>query len=200
VAGAPHGTLVTAGEQTAGRGPQGRRWAGPPGRALLLSVVLREHDGLLSLRGGLAVADVAGAAARVKWPNDVLLDSRKVAGLLAEARPQEGWAVLGLGVNVAVDPAALPPELRETSGTLGRAPEDREGVLIELLAALEARLREPPAATVAALRARDALWDRPISWAGGEGVGAGIDAEGRLLVRLADGTTAALNAGEVHLG
>ena len=61
-AGAPHGTLVTAGEQTAGRGRQGRTWTAPPGRALLLSLVVREPDALLSLRGGLAVADVAGPA------------------------------------------------------------------------------------------------------------------------------------------
>ncbi len=105
IAGAPHGTLVTAGVQTAGRGRQGRTWVAPAGSALLLSLVLREHDALLSLRAGLAVADLAGAAARVKWPNDVLLDGLKVAGILAEGRPQEGWAVLGIGVNVALEPA-----------------------------------------------------------------------------------------------
>lgn len=198
--GAPHGTLVTATEQTAGRGRQGRAWVGPPGRALLFSVLLRAFDPLLSLRAGLAVADVAGAAARVKWPNDVLLAGRKVAGVLVEARPQEPWAVLGAGVNVAVDPAALPLQLRASAGTLARSPADLEPVLNELLAALEARLREPATATVTALRTRDALRDREVRWAGGEGTGAGIDAGGRLLVRTADGTTTALDAGEVHLG
>ena len=86
--GAPHGTLVTTAEQTAGRGRQGRSWVTPRGAAVLASLVLRRPDPLLSLRGGLAVADVAGPAARVKWPNDVLVDARKLAGVLAEGRPQ----------------------------------------------------------------------------------------------------------------
>ncbi len=199
-AGAPHGALVTATEQTAGRGRHGRRWIGPPGRSLLCSLVLRESDGLLSLRAGLAVADIAGGDARVKWPNDVLVNGRKVAGILVEARPQVGWAVLGMGVNVAVDLDDLPADLRATAATLGRSPDELEGVLIELLAALEARLREPAPAALAALRARDALRERPVSWAGGEGTGAGVDAGGRLLVRTGAGELVALDAGEVHLG
>jgi BirA family biotin operon repressor/biotin-[acetyl-CoA-carboxylase] ligase len=198
-AGAPHGTLVTTDLQTAGRGRQGRSWTAPPGSALLLSLVLREADALLPLRAGLAVADLAGPAARVKWPNDVLLDGRKVAGILVEARPQEGWAVLGIGVNVALDVRDLPAELRERAGTLGRPPREREDALKELLAALEERLGEPAAAALAALRGRDALLDAPVAWAGGDGVGAGIDGEGALLVRRADGSIAALAAGEVHL-
>jgi len=199
-AGAPHGTTVTATEQAAGRGRQGRSWAGPAGRSLLVSVVVRVFDGLLPLRAGLAVADVAGEDARVKWPNDVLLDGRKVAGILVEARPQEGWAVVGIGVNVAVDPDELPEELRAIAGTLGRAPTAVEPALGELLAALDARLAEPAPVTVAQLRARDALLGRPVSWAGGSGEGAGIDPDGRLLVRGADGLVHALDAGEVHLG
>lgn len=193
-AGAPHGALVTAAEQTAGRGRQGRAWVAPPGRALAASVVLREHDALLSLRAGLAVVDIAGARARVKWPNDVLIDDRKVAGVLVEGRPQEGWAVLGIGVNVAVREQDLPDELRATAGTLGRDPADLEPILHELLAALEARLRESPAATLTALRARDALRGRTIGWAGGEGTADGIDDRGRLIVG-----DQRLDAGEVHL-
>jgi BirA family biotin operon repressor/biotin-[acetyl-CoA-carboxylase] ligase len=196
-AGAPHGTLVTAGVQTAGRGRQGRTWFAPAGSSLLLSLILRETDPLLSLRAGLAVADLAGPGARVKWPNDVLLDGRKVAGVLVEARPQEGWAVLGIGVNAALDPADLPPELRETAGTLGRS--DLEAALRELLGHLTLRLAEPPDATLRALGDRDALLDRAISWSGGEGTGGGIDERGRLRVRLAGGGEMVLDAGEVHL-
>ena len=129
--GAPHGTLVTAGEQTAGRGRQGRAWIAPAGSSLLLSLVLRETDPLLPLRAGLAVADLAGPAALVKWPNDVLRDGRKVAGVLVEARPQEGWAALGIGVNAALDIHEMPRELRDTAGTLGRT--DLEAALSELL-------------------------------------------------------------------
>ena len=196
LAGAPHGTLVTAGVQTAGRGRQGRTWTAPPGSSLLLSLVLRELDPLLSLRAGLAVADLAGPAARVKWPNDVLVDGRKVAGILAEGRPQEGWAVLGIGVNAAV----APDDLVAGAGTLGRARGDLEAALAELLLALERRLREPAEVCVAALSERDALLGQPVTWAGGSGIGAGIDARGALRVRLDDGGETLLDAGEVHLG
>lgn len=171
----------------------------PAGRTLALSVLLRAPVALLPLRAGLAVADLAGEEARVKWPNDVLVDGLKVAGVLVEARPAEGWAVLGIGVNVAVAPEEFPPELRGIAGTLGRGPDELEPALAELLAALRLRLEEPAAATVAALRGRDALLDRPVRWADGEGTGAGIDPEGALLVRRQDGAIVALDAGEVHL-
>jgi BirA family biotin operon repressor/biotin-[acetyl-CoA-carboxylase] ligase len=198
-AGAPHGTIVTTGAQTAGRGRQGRTWTAPPGSSLLLSLVLGSFDGLLPLRAGLAVADVAGPAARVKWPNDVLIDGRKVAGILVEARPAERWAVLGIGLNAALNLADLPPDLRDTAATLGRAPGELDDVLAELLAALDRRLAAPEDAVLRDLRERDALLDRPIGFSGGEGLAAGIDGAGRLLVRHADGTETALDAGEVHL-
>ena len=199
-AGAPHGTAITADEQTAGRGRQGRGWSTPPGSALAVSLVIRDPDPLLSLRAGLAVADLAGAAARVKWPNDVLVDGRKVAGILAEGRPQEGWAVLGIGVNAALDLAVLPDDVRERAGTLGLAPAELPRALHELLGALERRLAQPPEATLAALRERDALAGRPVRWDGGSGTGAGIADDGALLVRDAGGALHALAAGEVHLG
>jgi BirA family biotin operon repressor/biotin-[acetyl-CoA-carboxylase] ligase len=199
-AGAPDGTLVTTGHQTAGRGRQGRSWVAPPGRAVLCSLVVRPPDELLGLRGGLAVAQLAGPQARVKWPNDVLVGGRKVAGVLAESRPQEGWAVLGIGVNVAVDVAALPEELRESAGTLGRPPGDVEPALGELLGALARWLAEPVAAVAAELSRRDALLGRPVRWADGAGTGAGIDPDGRLRVRDAGGGERLLDAGEVHLG
>ena len=198
-AGAPHGTAVTADEQTAGRGRQGRGWATPPGSALAVSLVIRDPDPLLSLRAGLAVADLAGARARVKWPNDVLVDGRKIAGALVEGRPQEGWAVLGIGVNAALDLAVLPEELRATAGTLGLRPRELPRALATLLECLDARLGEPPGATLAALRGRDALANRPVRWEGGEGTGAGIADDGSLLVRDGAGALHALGAGEVHL-
>jgi BirA family biotin operon repressor/biotin-[acetyl-CoA-carboxylase] ligase len=195
-AGAPHGTLVTASEQTAGRGRQGRTWVTPPGTAIAASLILRRFDDLLPLRAGLAVADLAGGDARVKWPNDVLLGGRKVAGVLAEARAPD-WAVLGVGVNVALDPATLPPEVAEIAGTLGR--DDVEAALEELLAALAHRLSQPRAALLADLRARDALLGKRVQWSDGEGTGAGIDDAGALKVTRADGTALTLAAGEVHL-
>jgi BirA family biotin operon repressor/biotin-[acetyl-CoA-carboxylase] ligase len=199
-AGAPDGTLVTAGEQTAGRGRQGRAWVAPAGSALLASLVLRDAPALLPFRAAVAVAAVAGAGAAIKWPNDVLLDGRKLAGILAEGRPQEGWAVLGIGVNVALRPADLPAELRDGAATLGLEPRDVDAVLGRLLAELETALALDRGALLAAWRARDALLGRPVAWTGGAGTGAGVDEDGRLLVDRADGTRAALEAGEVHIG
>ena len=125
--GAPHLTLVTAREQSAGRGRQGRAWVAPPGAALLMSLVLRSYDELAPLRAGVAVSDVAGPLARVKWPNDVLLDGRKLAGILVEV--QGPTALVGVGVNLTW----APPE----GAMLGPA-VDRD----ELLGRLHESLRE----------------------------------------------------------
>jgi BirA family biotin operon repressor/biotin-[acetyl-CoA-carboxylase] ligase len=242
-AGAPHGTLVSAAEQTAGRGRQGRSWTAPAGGALLCSLVLRDPPALLSLIAGIAVCDAVdrrlpmaptktarapsypeghkrgtgGRRALVKWPNDVVfVDATpktdrtqaftKVAGILVEGRPQEGWAVLGIGLNVAVRTRDLPPELRERAASLGLAPSAIEPTLSHLLEALERRLAEPAEGVLDAWRARDALRGRDVSWAQGppiaggrHGRAEGIDGAGRLLVRLDDGATTALGAGEVHL-
>jgi BirA family transcriptional regulator, biotin operon repressor / biotin---[acetyl-CoA-carboxylase] ligase len=197
--GAPHGTLVTAGEQRAGRGRQGRTWSAPAGRALLCSVVVREPPRLLSLLAGVATAEAVGPQAQLKWPNDVHVDGRKVAGILVEGRPQEGWGVVGVGVNVAVRPGDLPPELAGQAGTLGLGPEAIEDVLARLLAGLDRWLRAPEAEMLQAVRARDALLGQTVTWAGGTARGAGIDADGRLVVDTPGGRQA-LNAGEVHLG
>ena len=195
--GAAHGTLVTADEQTKGRGRQGRTWFTPPGVAIAASLVLREFDDLLPLRAGLAVADVVGPDALVKWPNDVWLDGRKVAGILAESKASK-WAVLGIGVNVAVDVASLPEEAAEVAGTLGRSPADVEPTLVALLAALEKRLGQDRDAVLVALRERDALLGRRVRWQDGEGLGAGIDETGALRVDV-NGHEITLTAGEVTL-
>jgi BirA family biotin operon repressor/biotin-[acetyl-CoA-carboxylase] ligase len=136
----------------------------------------------------------------VKWPNDVLLAGRKVAGVLVEGRPQDGWAVVGIGINVAVDVASLGPDLSERAGTLGRPRSALEPTLAELLGALERWLDAPTDDALAALRARDALLGQKVTWSGGSGVGAGIDASGGLRVGRADGGQEVLSAGEVHLG
>jgi BirA family transcriptional regulator, biotin operon repressor / biotin---[acetyl-CoA-carboxylase] ligase len=125
-AGAPHGTIVTAGEQTAGRGRQGRTWTAPPGKALLYSAILRPLDArhlLLPLAVPLAVCEAAeelapGIECAIKWPNDVWLDGRKLAGVLIEAKPQDGWAVIGVGLNLSISPDEFPPDLRDTAISL----------------------------------------------------------------------------------
>jgi BirA family transcriptional regulator, biotin operon repressor / biotin---[acetyl-CoA-carboxylase] ligase len=210
LAGAVHGTLVTASEQTAGRGRQGRRWSAPADSALLMSLVLRPSPSasvplppLLPLIAALAVCDVAGEAAQIKWPNDIVLARgerlAKLAGILAEGRPQEGWAVLGIGINVAVRVEDLPAELHDSAATLGLSPGDVEPLLGRLLDALCDRLAQDDAATLAAWRERDALRGREVMWSAGRGRANGIDGAGRLIVELAAGGRAALDAGEVHL-
>jgi len=204
VAGAPHGTLVTAAEQTAGRGRQGRSWSAPAGRSLLCSLIVRRPAELLSLAAGVAVAEVAAeiagdaGAVAIKWPNDVLLAGRKLAGILVEGRPQDDWAVIGIGVNVALNPAELPPEVRSVAATLGLGTDAIEPVLARVLDGLERWLIAPPAEVLDAVRRRDALRGHPVWWAGGEGAARGIDERGRLLVETGHGTSA-LDAGEVHL-
>jgi BirA family biotin operon repressor/biotin-[acetyl-CoA-carboxylase] ligase len=233
IAGAPHGTLVTASEQSAGRGRHGRSWSAPAGSSVLMSLLLREPPALLPLLAALAVCDVAGQEAQIKWPNDVVLVRApapgaggppvlaKLAGILVEGRPQEGWAIVGIGLNVAVRLQDLPPELRDDGGatslarpaaTLGRDPQEVEPALAHLLGALERRLGEPSQATLQAWRARDALRGREIAWGtdGAErssrpgaapsgGRADGIDGAGRLIVALPDGGRTTLSAGEVHL-
>jgi BirA family biotin operon repressor/biotin-[acetyl-CoA-carboxylase] ligase len=208
LAGAPHGTLVTASEQTAGRGRQGRRWSAPAGSALLMSLLLRwpisdRSPPLLPLIAAVAVCDVAGERALIKWPNDVVIARAeglaKLAGILAEGRPQQGWAVLGIGLNVAVRVEELPAELHDSAATLGRGREQIEPTLEQLLGALQRRLAEDADATLAAWRARDALRGRGVAWSAGHGRAEGIDGAGRLVVALEDGGQATLDAGEVHL-
>jgi BirA family biotin operon repressor/biotin-[acetyl-CoA-carboxylase] ligase len=228
IAGAPHGTLVTASEQTAGRGRQGRRWSAPAGSSLLMSLLLRT-DGqaaavatpsVLPLIAAVAVCDAVGEGARIKWPNDIVAEAEtaggrpalgKLAGILTEGRPQAGWAVLGIGLNVAVRLEELPAELQPPgdpdaaassdlpAATLGRSPREIEPMLERLLAALERRLQAPVPETLEEWRRRDALRGREVAWGTRSGRADGIDDAGRLLVTLANGRHVALAAGEVHL-
>lgn len=206
LAGASHGTLVTAEQQTAGRGRQGRSWVAPPRTSLLCSLVLRfgelaHSPSLLPLTTGVALCEAIGGAARLKWPNDVVLgaDLAKVAGILVEGRPQAEWAIVGAGVNVAVALDRLPEDLRARAATLGRTSAAIEPLLAELLAALALWLGEPAQSVLKRWRSLDALRGREVAWGQGRGVARGVDEDGRLLVRLADGGETALGAGDVHL-
>jgi BirA family transcriptional regulator, biotin operon repressor / biotin---[acetyl-CoA-carboxylase] ligase len=148
---APEGTVVVAGEQTAGRGRLGRRWLAPAGTSLLCSVQLRpridprrlpELTGIAARACGEAIAAVTGLAPELKDPNDLLLRGRKVAGVLAEAREER--VVLGIGINVNIEAADLPQEvdLPATSLLVETGRTDRAELLIELLDRLEQRYDE----------------------------------------------------------
>jgi BirA family biotin operon repressor/biotin-[acetyl-CoA-carboxylase] ligase len=164
-----------------------------------MSLLVRDPPRLLPLVAAVAVAETAGREAAIKWPNDVQLDGRKVAGILVEGRPQERWAVLGIGLNVAVRVEDLPAELHETATTMGREPGDVERVLGDLLVSLADWLEAGEDAVLAAWRRRDALRGHAVRWAGGEGTADGVDDDGRLLVTPESGEQTALDAGEVHL-
>jgi BirA family biotin operon repressor/biotin-[acetyl-CoA-carboxylase] ligase len=148
-AGAPEGALVSADEQTAGRGRLGRRWLAPAGTSLLCSLQLRptiaserlpELTGVAARACAEAIAALTGLEPELKFPNDVLLGGRKVAGILAEAR--DGRVVLGIGVNVNVSAEQLPQEvdLPATSLLVATGHElERADLLVELLERLEER-------------------------------------------------------------
>jgi BirA family transcriptional regulator, biotin operon repressor / biotin---[acetyl-CoA-carboxylase] ligase len=213
-AGAPHGTVVTADEQTAGRGRQGRSWTAPPGSALLYSAVLRPLEprhSVLPLAVPLAVCETAerlrpGIDCKVKWPNDIHVDGRKLAGILIEARPQDGWAVIGVGLNLTIAPSEFPIDLRDRATSLFPDPahsSEASAISTEASASLSAALNKwvdaPVDQILAEWRKRDALLGREVIWENGAGVADGIDERGYLLVRLADGDRVALGAGDVHL-
>jgi BirA family transcriptional regulator, biotin operon repressor / biotin---[acetyl-CoA-carboxylase] ligase len=212
-AGAPHGTVVVAEEQTAGRGRQGRSWTALRGRGLTISIVVRLDPlagELLPLSAAVAVCEACERAAsvrcQVKWPNDVWIEARKVAGILIEARPQERWAVLGIGLNVDTEEGELAGEIRETATSLRIAsgsPVDRTGAFDALLDRLTVWLGADRESVLSAFRERDALYGRRVSWTAGEerldGDAAGVDENGNLVVFTPGGERLTLGAGEVHL-
>ncbi len=145
--GAPDGSLVLADEQVAGRGRFGRRWSSPPQTGIWLGYLLRPdaelEPGVLSLRVGLAVVATLqdlGIATRLKWPNDVMLEGRKVAGVLSEARwtgSRLQWIALGIGINVG---GRLPPEVAAQAATLHQV---QPGITrVEVLERLIPRLQQ----------------------------------------------------------
>jgi BirA family biotin operon repressor/biotin-[acetyl-CoA-carboxylase] ligase len=226
-AGAPHGTVITAAEQSEGRGRQGRTWTAPSNKALLYSAIVRpleERHMLLPLAVPLAVCETAEELSskiecKLKWPNDVHVDGRKLAGVLIEARPQDSWAVLGIGLNLSISQDEFPPDLRSTAISISDAGEGIRGRSRRSLPAVAPPGPSPNPSTatevlnrrlahwieaaqdavLAAWRKRDALRGNEIAWDGGSGVADGVDDRGYLLVVTADRGRIAVGAGEVHL-
>lgn len=205
-AGAPEGVVVVADHQTAGRGRLGRRWESPPGSGLLVSVLLRpaglapQRRHLVTSAVGLAAADacraVAGFTPALKWPNDLLVGDRKLAGILAEGVGDA--VVVGLGLNVS----AAPPGGASAEEAAGR-PVDREALLASMLRGLEARcgrwdaVADEYAATCGTVGRRVRVEDAAGVRAG---TAVGIDDGGHLLVDFGGGTPEALSAADVfHL-
>ena len=211
-------TAVLADAQTGGRGREGRAWQSPPG-GLYLSALLRpkpQRAPLLPLAAGVAVVDAVrgfGVACELKWPNDVLAGGRKLAGILAEASSSVAgveWVVLGIGVNVALDPSALEEPLRSSVSSLRREgaaeakPEDVAAAVLARLGVWYDALAEEPQRVVAAWRARAVPW-----WGALVDVRAGgaalrgrlieVDDQGALVIELSGGERRRLVSGEVQM-
>jgi BirA family transcriptional regulator, biotin operon repressor / biotin---[acetyl-CoA-carboxylase] ligase len=218
--GAPEGLLVVAEEQTAGRGRTGRTWITPLGQALAISLILRpanlplEQATRLTMLAGVAVCQAVEQACalhpQLKWPNDVLLSGKKVAGLLLETAlqgDQLDYAVLGLGLNVNFAPPAGTVDFPATSLQAEAGTEfDRMPLLRAILEQLEALyplVSAPNQALYQAYSARLAMVGEPIVVRTAEGDQAGrlegVTPDGALLLKQADGQTLKLLAGDVRL-
>ena len=216
-AGAANGVVVAAEQQTAGRGRRGTTWESPAGAGLYFSLIVRPQAptpksqalSLVTLAAGVGVRDgvaaATGLAPDLKWPNDLLVNRRKLAGILAEGQaigtPQQA-VIIGVGLNV--QPAAYPPDVsrRATSleGELGR-PVDRDVLLSAVLAGLRdrlARLEQSPGDILQAWRAASpsAVGTR-VEWDNQGGVTAGIADDGALLIKTSAGIERVV-AGELH--
>ena len=203
----PEGAVAVAEEQTEGRGRLGRSWHAPARTSVLVSVLLRPPveparlPELSLVAGGAvaeAIADVTGLQPAIKFPNDVLVGGRKVAGILAES--SEGRVVLGIGVNVNQTREQLPPGAASLLTTTGREWE-RADVLDGILAALEERYEQWSTGGLDAvydgLGGRDFLRGRRVTVDGATGTAVKIDREGRLEVELTSGEALTLESGEV---
>ncbi|MDQ3696195.1 MAG: biotin--[acetyl-CoA-carboxylase] ligase [Chloroflexota bacterium] len=221
--GEPEGTIVTAAEQSAGRGRGGRAWLAPPRTALLCSVLLRPavppaRLPVLSLVIGVATAEAieatTGLSCHLKWPNDIWLGqddaARKVSGILVTSRLTAhgiAYAVAGVGINVNARPEALPPEatsLRAATGT-NIDPETLLASLIDRLNhAYDAYRASNGRPGLDDWRQRAALLGEPVSVQDGDtdhlGMFAGIDHDGALLLVDASGRTRRIIAGELTRG
>ncbi len=214
-AGAPEGSLFVADHQSRGRGRRGRSWRSEPGEGLLFSLLLRpaEHapGPSLTLAAGLAVRAAVAArvplAAQLKWPNDVLVGGRKLAGILCEALSGLSAVVVGVGLNVTGQPLqgplALSPTCLEALGARGEQLA-REPLLADITAELERRLHAFFSRGLTSLReefhAHDALRGRRVivdSEPPLIGQARGIDEQGRLIV-LSEGAACAVGAGTVR--
>jgi len=210
-AGAASGTIVTATEQTAGRGRRGRQWSAPAGKAVLVSAILTPLDArhaLLPLAAPLAVCEaieeLAPLECRIKWPNDIWVGERKLAGILIEAQPPT-WAVIGVGVNVSIEPHEFPDDLRQPATSVGHGVGTEEA-LAAVCRKLDAWVEADRDRLLAEFRRRDALRGREIGWVGaggdegtGSGLADGVDDRGNLVVISSEGERLSLGSGEVTL-
>ncbi len=214
--GAPHGSVFVADEQTAGRGRRGHTWHAAPGENLLFSVLLRPELQLaqtsaLTLAIGLALRDaitpLLSSETLIKWPNDLLVGGKKLAGVLVESQLQGDRlqaVVVGVGLNVAS--REFPEEIaaRATSlAVLGATRLEREPLLFDVLEAIAKRVQayqeHGVAGILSELNGADALRGQRVRVDAQTGVGVGLDEQGRLLLQDDRGAVHAILSGTVEL-
>jgi BirA family biotin operon repressor/biotin-[acetyl-CoA-carboxylase] ligase len=209
--GAPEGTVVVAREQTAGKGRHGRIRSSPPGSGLYLSVVLRpdlpfdqlwQTAFIASVAAAEAILEVSGLPARIKWPNDVLINGRKVCGILIEARKQPA-AIVGIGINV--NNTEFPPDIAQKATSIAIElghPIALEAVEKSLLSRLEERLADSFPSVFDAWKALNCTVGRHVvvNTADSviEGTAVEVDQTGDLIVEH-EGIKTRITAGEVIL-
>jgi len=221
-AGAPAGTAVLADEQTAGRGRAGRPWISPAGSSLLLSLVLRPEIASASaapaavtpLRLGLAVARaverVASRPAEIKWPNDVLVDGRKLAGILCESAvggPGGTFIIAGIGINIRQRPEDFPADFRESTTSLDMVAAEPPGratiaaaLFEELLPCTVWSEDRLDSESLDEIGRRDALFGMPVDVDGKPaGIACGIEVDGALMVRTSTGGRIRIHNGTVRV-
>ena len=218
--GVPEGTVVVALEQTSGRGRLGRTWSSPPGDGLYLSVILRpgvpfdqfwQMAFVAALAAAEAIRQVSGLTPEIKWPNDVLLNGRKVCGILVETREhgETGRPVI-VGIGANLNNREFPPDIADKATSImletGQpvSPRQMEEALLSCLDRFYTEyLRDGFAPTLAQWKTLDCTAGRRVSVVTGAGVVEGtaqeVDSNGDLIVRRDDGTTARVTAGEVIL-
>jgi len=221
--GAPQGTVLIAGTQTAGRGRMGRSFSSPEGMGVYLSVILRPSCGpekLMHLTCAAAVAmceaveSAAGICPGIKWTNDLVIERRKLGGILTELSvdPKSGlveYAIIGIGINCRQKPEDFSPELRDMATSLSMAcekavsPARLAAAMVTSLAAMSDRLLTEKAQIMAAYRDRCITLGQDIAVLRGGmrrcGTALDLDPDGGLIVRFTDGSLQSVSSGEVSI-
>ena len=215
--GAKSGFVVAASRQTAGRGRMGRNWESPPDRGLYVSILLKPdfsmtETGKLTILSSVATVDavetVAGVRPQIKWPNDLLIRGRKLAGLLIETEPKGArlaFAVIGVGINVRQEAGDFSPDVRKLATSLYLATGHlyrRADLLVALLQALERRLTRPFDEAREAWSASSLTLGQQVTLTTARGrkhgQAMGLDESGALLLRADSGEVEAVNAGDMQ--